>query len=118
MASYTVQARALYRRFLRELPSRPPSILANPSPIQQHIRADIASSERPPTPSQKQLETSAEAIKRSAAVPSLFTGPARVHHPAGEVQSRDEHGRGRPGTVDGAEGRNGAAGRDAKERGW
>lgn len=60
MASYTVQARALYRRFLRELPSRPPSILANPSPIQQHIRADIASSERPSTPSQKQLEKSAE----------------------------------------------------------
>lgn len=37
------QARSLYRRFLRELPSRSPSILANPSPLQHHIRADFAS---------------------------------------------------------------------------
>ncbi|TKA34109.1 hypothetical protein B0A50_00089 [Salinomyces thailandicus] len=43
MASQTLQARSLYRRFLRELPSRSPSILANPSPIQQHIRSDFAS---------------------------------------------------------------------------
>lgn len=39
------QARSLYRRFLRELPSRSPSILANPSPVQQHIRADFESSQ-------------------------------------------------------------------------
>ena len=39
----TTQARSLYRRFLRELPSRSPSILANPSPTQRHIRADFAS---------------------------------------------------------------------------
>lgn len=36
------QARSLYRRLLRELPARSPSILANPSPIQQHIRSDFA----------------------------------------------------------------------------
>nr|POE74680.1 hypothetical protein CFP56_37211 [Quercus suber] len=42
MAVYAPQARALYRRFLRELPSRTPSILANPSPIQMQIRSDIA----------------------------------------------------------------------------
>ncbi|KAF2765882.1 hypothetical protein EJ03DRAFT_330635 [Teratosphaeria nubilosa] len=38
-------ARSLYRRFLRELPSRQPSALANPSPLQKHIRADFT----PPT---------------------------------------------------------------------
>ncbi|PPJ55507.1 hypothetical protein CBER1_07047 [Cercospora berteroae] len=41
--SVQVQARSLYRRFLRELPARSPSLLANPSPIQKHIRADFAS---------------------------------------------------------------------------
>ncbi|EME45405.1 hypothetical protein DOTSEDRAFT_104813, partial [Dothistroma septosporum NZE10] len=34
--------RALYRRLLRELPARSPSILANPSSIQKHIRADFS----------------------------------------------------------------------------
>lgn len=43
MASPALQARSLYRQFLRELPHRSPSILANPSPIQQHIRSDFAS---------------------------------------------------------------------------
>jgi len=44
MTSQAVQARSLYRRFLRELPARSPSILANPSPIQHHIRADFSNS--------------------------------------------------------------------------
>ncbi|KAH9839605.1 putative ras guanyl-nucleotide exchange factor protein [Teratosphaeria destructans] len=35
-------ARSLYRRLLRELPSRQPSALANPSPLQKHIRADFS----------------------------------------------------------------------------
>jgi len=43
MSNQAIQARSLYRRFLRELPTRHPSILANPSPIQHHIRADFAS---------------------------------------------------------------------------
>ncbi|KYG45837.1 hypothetical protein M433DRAFT_66416 [Acidomyces richmondensis BFW] len=60
MASHNVQARSLYRQLLRELPSRSPSILANPSPIQQHIRADIASSEQLSTSGQKQQKKSAE----------------------------------------------------------
>lgn len=34
------QARSLYRRLLRELPARS---LANPSPLQSHIRADFSS---------------------------------------------------------------------------
>ena len=42
MATQAPQARALYRRLLRELPSRTPSILANPSPMQNHIRADFS----------------------------------------------------------------------------
>lgn len=45
MSLQASQARSLYRRFLRELPSRSPSILANPSPIQKHIRADFSSTE-------------------------------------------------------------------------
>lgn len=35
------QARALYRRLLRELPARSPSLLANPSPMQKHFRNDF-----------------------------------------------------------------------------
>ncbi|KAK4502478.1 hypothetical protein PRZ48_005903 [Zasmidium cellare] len=42
MATHAVQARSLYRRFLRELPARTPSILANPSPLQKHIRSDFS----------------------------------------------------------------------------
>lgn len=38
------EVRAVYRNFLRELPVRRPSILANPSPIQKHIRAGFDSS--------------------------------------------------------------------------
>ncbi|GAB7364016.1 hypothetical protein MBLNU230_g4574t1 [Neophaeotheca triangularis] len=38
------QMRSLYRQFLRELPNRQPSMLANPSPIQQSIRADLTTS--------------------------------------------------------------------------
>ena len=45
MSVQASQARSLYRRLLRELPSRTPSILTNPSPVQQHIRSDIASFE-------------------------------------------------------------------------
>lgn len=33
--------RSLYRRFLRELPSRNPSMLANPSPVQKHVRSEF-----------------------------------------------------------------------------
>ena len=42
MAIQASQARSLYRRFLRELPSRSPSILASPSPLQRHIRSDFS----------------------------------------------------------------------------
>ena len=43
MATTTAAPRSIYRRLLRELPSRTPSILANPSPIQRNIREDISS---------------------------------------------------------------------------
>lgn len=42
MSAHAARARSLYRNLLRELPARSPSILANPSPIQKHIRADFA----------------------------------------------------------------------------
>ncbi|KAK3675878.1 hypothetical protein LTR78_004070 [Recurvomyces mirabilis] len=51
MTSQAIQTRSLYRRFLRELPIRTPSILANPSPIQQHVRADFSSQSSTPLPS-------------------------------------------------------------------
>jgi ATP synthase assembly factor FMC1, mitochondrial len=53
MSTHSTQARSLYRRLLRELPSRSPSILANPSPIQRHIRDDLSltSSSGAPSPS-------------------------------------------------------------------
>jgi len=38
------QIRSLYRRLLRELPARQPSLLSNPSPIQGTIRANFTSS--------------------------------------------------------------------------
>ena len=43
MAAQAHHARSLYRRILRELPARSPSLLANPSPVQQHIRGEFAS---------------------------------------------------------------------------
>ncbi|KAF2206857.1 hypothetical protein CERZMDRAFT_52316 [Cercospora zeae-maydis SCOH1-5] len=46
------QARSLYRRILRELPARTPSLLANPSPLQKHIRAHFSESSHPTTAQQ------------------------------------------------------------------
>lgn len=51
MATQTPQLRSLYRRFLRELPTRSPSLLANPSPIQKHIRSDFATAASSDSPS-------------------------------------------------------------------
>jgi len=39
--------RSLYRRLLRELPSRQPSLLANPSPLQHRIRSRFLASPSP-----------------------------------------------------------------------
>lgn len=60
MAVQPSQARSLYRRFLRELPSRTPSILANPSPMQKHIRDDFMSPEQSQSKSQRQRLHEAE----------------------------------------------------------
>lgn len=51
MATHAIQARSLYRRFLRELPARTPSILANPSPLQKHIRSDFSQTSNAESPS-------------------------------------------------------------------
>ncbi|CZT24938.1 uncharacterized protein RCC_10667 [Ramularia collo-cygni] len=51
MSTHAIQARSIYRRILRELPARSPSLLANPSPMQKHIRADFTT---PPTDSPTQ----------------------------------------------------------------
>lgn len=61
MTAQTLQARSLYRRLLRELPSRTPSILANPSQVQKHIRADFEPAPTAPSPSlQHQATKSSE----------------------------------------------------------
>lgn len=46
MPPVAAELRALYRRFLRELPARQPSMLANPSPVQRHIRSDLETAPR------------------------------------------------------------------------
>ena len=51
MAAQAPQLRSLYRRFLREMPTRTPSLLANPSPVQKHIRTDIATQSSANSPS-------------------------------------------------------------------
>lgn len=51
MAAQAPQLRSLYRRFLREIPTRSPSLLANPSPLQKHIRSDIAATSSSNSPS-------------------------------------------------------------------
>lgn len=68
MAAQAPSLRALYRRFLRELPARSPSLLANPSPMQKHIRADISASSSPESSSlSHQLQTkSADARAQEA----------------------------------------------------
>jgi ATP synthase assembly factor FMC1 len=49
--SSTPHLRSLYRRFLREMPTRTPSLLANPSPLQQHIRTDLTATTSTSSPS-------------------------------------------------------------------
>ncbi len=60
MGAAPTRARSLYRRFLRELPSRSPSILANPSPIQKQIRSDFSSSEQHESKTEQQRLDEAE----------------------------------------------------------
>lgn len=56
IAAHSAQARSLYRRLLRELPNRTPSILANPSPIQQQIRSNFVESPSQEKAPQRLLE--------------------------------------------------------------
>lgn len=51
MTAQSIRARSLYRRILRELPSRSPSLLANPSPMQAHIRASFSEPTEASSPS-------------------------------------------------------------------
>ena len=66
MAVTPIQARSLYRRFLREIPSRSPSLLTNPSPMQKHIRADISHDGRqaqPDKPAQQRIEEAEQFVQ-------------------------------------------------------
>lgn len=51
MAASAPTLRSLYRRFLREMPTRTPSLLANPSPLQKHIRTEITTTSTSSSPS-------------------------------------------------------------------
>jgi ATP synthase assembly factor FMC1, mitochondrial len=64
MSVQAAKARSLYRGFLRELPSRSPSILANPSPIQQQVRGELSSTDSSSSKSQQsQLEAAEQHIQ-------------------------------------------------------
>jgi len=81
MAASAPNLRALYRRFLREMPTRTPSLLANPSPLQKHIRTDIATTSSPNSPSlAQQLQTkSAEARAQEAEQYLQFVQQQRLY---------------------------------------
>ncbi|KAI5362417.1 putative ATP synthase assembly factor Fmc1 [Septoria linicola] len=81
--SVSVQARSLYRRFLRELPARSPSILANPSPMHKHIRADFAAqteSTSMPTSAEKRLDEAEQYVQYLAAQ-RLYTTLVERYNP-------------------------------------
>jgi ATP synthase assembly factor FMC1 len=73
--------RSLYRRFLREMPTRTPSLLANPSPLQKHIRTDITATSSSDSPSlAHQLKTkSAEARVQEAEQYLQFVQQQRLY---------------------------------------
>jgi len=81
MAAQAPQLRSLYRRFLREMPTRIPSILANPSPVQKHIRTDIATQSSADSPSlAHQLQTkSAESRLQEAEQILQFVQQQRLY---------------------------------------
>jgi ATP synthase assembly factor FMC1 len=81
MTSQAPHLRSLYRRFLREMPTRTPSLLANPSPLQKHIRTDIATTSSPDSPSlAHQLKTkSAEARVQEAEQYLQFVQQQRLY---------------------------------------
>lgn len=81
MAASAPSLRSLYRRFLREMPTRSPSLLANPSPLQKHIRTDIATTSSPDSPSlAQQLSTkSAEARAQEAEQYLQFVQQQRLY---------------------------------------
>jgi ATP synthase assembly factor FMC1 len=81
MAASAPNLRSLYRRFLREMPTRTPSLLANPSPLQKHIRTDIATTSSSSSPSlAQQLQTkSAEARAQEAEQYLQFVQQQRLY---------------------------------------
>lgn len=92
MAATPIQARSLYRRFLRELPSRSPSLLTNPSPMQQHIRADIsqaldgqAQREKPP---QRRIEE-AEQFVQYLKAQRMYTTLLERYNPGMNMAEKD-----------------------------
>lgn len=62
------RARSLYRQLLRELPTRKPSLLANPSPLHQRIRSQFL----PSSNASGAVEPSANTMKNAADATAEF----------------------------------------------
>lgn len=93
MALPSNQARSIYRRFLRELPSRSPSLLANPSPMQKHIRTDIASSpdtdQSPPSKTPERLREEAEQFVQYLKAQRMYTTLLERYNPGMNMAEED-----------------------------
>lgn len=81
MSTHAPRLRSVYRRFLRELPSRKPSLLANPSPMQQQLKTDIITESAPESRSlSHQLQTkSAEARLQEAEEMLVYLKQQRLY---------------------------------------
>ena len=89
MATTPTQARSLYRRFLRELPSRTPSILANPSPIQKHIRADFSSPSPTPSTQRRQLQEAEQHVQYLKAQ-RMYTTLVERYNPGANMNEEEK----------------------------
>lgn len=84
------QTRSLYRRLLRELPSRHPSILANPSPIQLHIRADFASSSSADTATQRRKLQEVEQHVQYLKAQRMYTTLVERYNPGANMDEEEK----------------------------
>lgn len=86
------QLRSLYRRILRELPSRQPSNLVNPSPIQQRIRTQVAtqSTSQPSQLEIKQALQAADQMVQYVKAQRLYTTLIERYNPGMNMSTEDK----------------------------
>lgn len=80
--------RSLYRRLLRELPSRQPSLLANPSPIHRRIRSQFMSSASDQTELEEQ-EAVTEQLVQYLRAQRLHTALLERYNPGMNMNEED-----------------------------